>query len=435
MQRRWVRIARTHRHPFPRHPSRMDTPVVIQHPAARSAPGGPVRRLLRLLAPGRVAVVVLAAALMPLALSPAAALAAPNPSPTPAAGGSTAPGASSGTPAVADDGERAWSVRPATDKGEPDHRTHFTLQGGPGDTVTDYILISNASKVAATFDVYATDAFNTSAGAFDLLPAAKNPVDLGAWITFPTQQVKLDAGASVAMAFKIAVPANAAPGDHAGGVVVALSTGTDVRLDTRVATRVYLRVPGFLRPVLSVQYVQPTYAGVTNPFGGGKLSVAYTVANTGNIRLQSHPTVTVKSAIFGTKLGEVKPADLAELLPGQHVEYHATIDGVFPAGPLTVTVDLKPFADPEQPVGQTIGDFSGSATVWAVPWLLLLLIVVLLGFGFAAVWTIRRRRRGDGARPDRTPPSSTKAPASVAVEPVPVGAAAGTVGDTPAASA
>jgi hypothetical protein len=336
---------------------------------------------------------------------------APTPAPTP--GASSAP--SSGTttaPAAGDDGTRAWSVRPATSKGLPDKRTHFTMQGSPGQDVLDQVLVTNSSKVAASFDIYATDAFNTPAGAFDLLPAAKKPVDIGSWVTFPANTVAIPAGQSVAVQFKVSVPANAAPGDHAGGIVVSLSSGSNVRLDTRVAVRLYMRVPGFLRPILGVTYVTPTFTGSTfNPFATGSVDVSYTVVNTGNIRLQSHPTVTVKSALFGATLATVKPADLAEILPGQEVTYTAHLTGVYPAGPLTVTVALQPYADPEQPVGQVIPSFSGSATIWAVPWLLLIVIVLILGgLGYLTFRMVRRRRGPDGARP--VGPAPTPAPST-----------------------
>ena len=308
----------------------------------------------------RLAIAVLALAVPFGAAVPAQAHQAPSragsslaqdPTPSPSGeSGSAAPG-SPATGAAADDGTRAWSVRPSGPDGKPDARTHFTLQGAPGESVIDQVLVSNASPVPATFEIYATDAFNTPAGAFDLLPAAKKPIDIGSWVSFPAPSVTIPAGGSVAMQFKIAIPANASPGDHAGGVVVALATGTDVRLDTRVAVRIYLRVPGYLQPTLAVSYVHPSYSGVLNPFGTGGVAVTYLVKNNGNIRLASHPKVVVKSSIFGTKLAETTPADIPELLPGSELTLNAQLDGVFPAGPVTVTVE-PPAIPGSRPTGR-----------------------------------------------------------------------------------
>ena len=52
-------------------------------------------------------------------------------------------------------------------------------------------MVTNSSQVAAKFDIYATDAFNTSTGAFDLLPAAKKPVDIGSWVQFPANTIEM----------------------------------------------------------------------------------------------------------------------------------------------------------------------------------------------------------------------------------------------------
>src|SRR5262249_46937083 len=163
---------------------------------------------------------------------------------------------------------------------------------------------------------------------------------IGAWVEFPTPTVTIAAGASVAVPFKINIPAKALPGDHVGGIVVSLASGSDVKLDTRVAVRLYMRISGLLQPVLTARYVEASYSGVTNPFGTGPVAVNYTVTNTGNIRLQSHAKIVVKSAIFGTTIATAAVPDLPELLPRQQVTYHAKINGVFPAGPLDVNVEL-----------------------------------------------------------------------------------------------
>ncbi|GGM73809.1 hypothetical protein GCM10007977_089200 [Dactylosporangium sucinum] len=308
-----------------------------------------------------------------------------------AAGVLLAPAAAHAEPA--DDGNRAWSVRPGSPEGKPDRRTHYTLQGTPGASVEEKVLVTNSSKVAASFVIYGTDAFNTSTGAFDLLPAAQKPIDIGSWIKFGAATVTIEAGATAVVPFSIAVPQNATPGDHAGGVVVSLATGTDVKVDTRVAVRVYLRIAGLLSPSLTPKDVDAEYTGVSNPFGSGKVAVSYTVENTGNIRLQSRAKLVVKSAATGITLAEKKLTDLPELLPGQHVPHRAEVDGVFPAGPLTVRIELEPFPDPEQPVGQAVPKTESHTIIWAWPWLLLLAFLILLGgAGFLVRRQLIRRR-------------------------------------------
>jgi hypothetical protein len=296
------------------------------------------------------------------------------------------------SPAPPDDGSRIWAVRPAGPTGKPDNRLHFLMQSPPGGTITDRILVTNMSKVTVPFAVYGTDAFNQPNGAFDLLPASLKPTDIGTWIRFADPVVTIPAGKTVLVPFTVSVPTTATPGDHAGGVVVSLADlngKPGVNIDSRVGVRIYLRIPGNLRPHLDVD-ASGSYHGVGNPFGYGSMTVRYTISNPGNIRLQSHQIITIRSP-FGNVLGRVTPKDLPEILPGQHATFTVTLKHIFPAGPLTVTVALVPYADPQQPVGQKVPSVSHDAYAWAIPWLLVLFVVLIFG-GLAGVLLWRRRR-------------------------------------------
>jgi hypothetical protein len=316
-----------------------------------------------------------------------------------------APGvADAGLPrAPQDDPSTSWAVRPAGADGKPDARTHFTLQSVPGGVLKDQALVTNLGKAAVTFVVYAADAFNSPDGQFELLGAGQPNADIGKWVVFGDRNVTVPAGGSVVVPFLVQVPANATPGDHAGGVLVSLITpsvqaGKQVNLETRVGVRVYLRVPGNLQPSLTVGPVNLKYHGTANPFGDGSLDVAYTVNNPGNIRLQSHPSIKVTGP-FGDTVATLTPKDLPEILPHGRVTFTEHVPGVFPEGPLTVNVTLKPFTDPLQPVGQVLPSYSGNGYLWAVPWALLLLALIVLLLIALAWWLMRRRvlRRLDRA--------------------------------------
>jgi hypothetical protein len=304
----------------------------------------------------------------------------------------TAAPADAAPPVAPDDGSRVWAVRPAGADGKPDARTHFVLQGAPGAQVRDKVLILNSSHVPVAFSVYGTDAFNTPQGAFDLLNAATKPVDVGSWIIVGSSTVVIPAGKAVAVPFTVTIPATATPGDHAGGVVVSLagvSPADGVKLDSRVAVRVYLRIPGNLRPSLAVGPVTVKFRGGGNPFAHGTATVTYTVTNPGNIRLRAGQKIKITGP-FGGTLATLSPPDLTELLPSQAATFTVKLPHVFPYGPITAHVELAPYPDPEQPIGQSVPAASGEGYTWAISWLLLLIVLLVLA-GIGWFWWVRRR--------------------------------------------
>lgn len=299
-----------------------------------------------------------------------------------------------GSPAAAQDGQagqpRTWGVQPASKEG-PSTRAAFTYDAAPGETISDAVRIANFSDRPLTLSVYATDAFNTDEGTFDVLAADAQPDDVGSWVQLERTEVTLEARASTDIPFTLTVPANASPGDHAGGIVASLATdavdgaGNKVKVDNRVGSRIYLRVDGPLRPELTVTELDLTYDGTTSPIGKGKAEVRYTIENTGNARLSAEQALTL-SGPFGLASTEVELDDVPELLPGSTLQLRAPATEVFPAGRLTAELELMPKAADDVDVDPT----ATAATVWAVPWTLLALIALLV---IALVVRRRLKRR------------------------------------------
>ena len=121
--------------------------------------------------------------------------------------------------------------------------------------------------------------------------------------------------------------------------------------------------------------------------------VRYRIRNTGNTRLSG--TARVSAAGIGGLLRASAPrSSLPELLPGSTITRTATIDGVRPTVRVNAEVEIAP-----EPVGGVTGEapltVAATQSTWAMPWALLLLIVVAL-----VAWRVIRRRRrprvGDG---------------------------------------
>lgn len=284
-----------------------------------------------------------------------------------------------------------WGIQPASATG-PGTRPAFEYDAAPGDVIDDVVRLNNYGDAELTLDVYPADAFNTSSGAFDVLAAAETPVDVGAWTTLSQRTVTIPARGQLDVPFTFSVPADAEPGDHAGGIVAARSTGAvdadgnPIRVDHRVGARIYARVAGELRPALVVDSLRTSYAGTVNPVGQGEVTVDYVVTNAGNVRLSAAQTITVEG-LFGLGRKEVALDDLPELLPGGTYEGQVTIDGVWPAVRLRTSLALAP----ESPVStDELDPVRAGADGWAWPWPTLLAVLVVV----AVVYLLLRRRKG-----------------------------------------
>jgi hypothetical protein len=311
-----------------------------------------------------------------------------------------------------DDGSTlAWGVRPSSPEG-PDGRDAFVYELAPGDAVDDHVAVSNLSEEPVTFAVYASDAFTTADGGFDVLAANQSPVEVGAWVRFEVEQVTVPARSSVDVPFRLTVPANTTPGDHAGGVVASLRTtaeddsGAALVVDNRVGVRIYLRVSGDLVPQVVIRNLRASYDGSLNPLSGGTPTATYTVANTGNVRIAGTARVRATGP-FGVAPRTVDAPEIAELLPGDELSFTIELDNAQPTGRSYFTVTLDPVA-----VGATDVDIPAATATdatWAIPWMYIALVLLAAG----AIWSRHHRRRRP--RPTNLP----------SVDPEPVGPESG----------
>ncbi len=174
-----------------------------------------------------------------------------------------------------------------------------------------------------------------------------------------------------------------------------------VNILQRIAARVYVRVSGRLDPALDVRQLSLHYdGGFFSLFGGAKATVTYELVNAGNVRLNPLTTVKLKDP-FGRTVRSKVARQLPELLPGGSIIITEEFQGVPPTGRLTAEV-----------TGYALGEGTTSTTrstaVWAVPWPLLILLVVAI-VALVLRWRARRRR----AAPPPGRPAPPREPAMV----------------------
>lgn len=270
---------------------------------------------------------------------------------------------------------------PGNSEGVADGRSRFTYSADPGEQIVDYYLVRNAGTQPQTFTVLGADAFNDDAGAYALKPTDEDPVDLGTWVQFENGsnriQFDLQPGESRLVPFTIAVPQNATPGDHAGGIIASVVTPDgQVRVDRRVGTRTYVRVSGDIQVGLSVSKLEGRYTGDWwNPLSG-TLKTQYTVENTGNIALAANVKLGVNTW-FGIPLDNRAGDSIPELLPGGTRVYETEVSGVAAWGYLNPWVTLSPFVEGNDPEKRLVTEpTTRDAFVLAMPWLLVIAILL-----------------------------------------------------------
>jgi len=329
------------------------------------------------------------------------AVAAPQ---SPSAAARQAHQATGGNGGGARPGQVSWSVFPATAKG-PDRNRQLFSYGivHPGTSVIDHVEIVNHSKQSAAFSLYAADAIGTTQqGALLLEPPSAKPIDIGAWTTFPGGAAQLStvipAGKAIVEQFRVAVPRLATPGDHTGGLVAAVGIprkngkGLGVVQNYRIAVPMELRVPGALHAAVQVQSISTGFSDPLNPFAAGSATISYSVANTGNVREKVTEAVTVTGP-FG-QTSTIRPPKLPLILPGDSIRVTAAVPGLYPAGPMTAHVTVTPGWPPRTiALARTAPVANGTASLFAVPWSLIGLILLLIAIGFGVWYALRWRRR------------------------------------------
>jgi hypothetical protein len=302
--------------------------------------------------------------------------------------------------AAADD--VTWTVRTASNAFGSD-RTGYTYAIDPGASVDDALVVANHGPEALTLTVYASDGYTTDDGQFDLLTPDQEPTGIGAWTTAGSSTITVEPGATVEVPFTVTVPADATPGDYAGGILTSLVQADDaagISVDRRLGIRMNLRVGGALAPSLVVEDLHVDYTGTVNPAGTGTATVGYTLHNTGNTVISAAQAVAVAGPLGRLRAEATDVAVPPDLLPGETWTVSVPVDGVVPAVRIVAEVTVTPVVTDASGSTAGITPVVASAGTWAVPWTALALLVLLVAAAVLLPRVLRRRRRLRLARED-----------------------------------
>ncbi|MGI5236968.1 COG1470 family protein [Dactylosporangium sp. CA-139066] len=297
-------------------------------------------------------------------------------------------------PALAED-DVAWTVRTASNTYGAD-RSSYSYAVNPGGQVKDAMVVANRGKAPLNLTVYAGDGYTTGGGHLDLVTRDKKSVAVGAWLKADAATVAIQPGQTAEVPFTLSVPANATPGDYAGGIVTSLvqpDAAQSINVERRLGIRVKLRVGGDLHPALAVEGLTVTYAG-------GDATVTYTIHNTGNAILSAQQSASVAGPFGWWRRDAGAISAPPELLPGESWPVKATVHGVDRALLLTATVTLTPRLTDESGSTTSLPDVTASADTWVVPWTALILLVVVIALVAGGFLLLRRNRARGRARED-----------------------------------
>jgi hypothetical protein len=164
-------------------------------------------------------------------------------------------------------------------------------------------------------------------------------------------------------------------------------------LAQRVGARLYVRVDGPLTPALTMSGAVISYLGTWNPFGRGTARIGFDLTDTGNTRLSARPAIQVTGP-FGIKLAEADLELVENLMPGGTAHVTADLTGVAPLFLLFGHFQVTPVGA-QGAVGNDDlpGALSAGASVLAIPWAALALIVLVVGGCFGILLQRRRFHR------------------------------------------
>jgi hypothetical protein len=248
-------------------------------------------------------------------------------------------------PAASPAGALATNTLGITPVGEADN---FHLELLPGEEMERRAVVTNRTDTAHHVRVYPVDATVTAQGGFALGERDATRSGVGAWLHLPVSELTLPPHSTAPLPFRLTVPADAAPGDHAGGIVIETDPkgqpqdlgdnfAVQMNLVERIGVRVYLTVAGQAVRTLGV-------GKLTWERSDEGIRFEVPVTNTGNVRLDPRGELTFQG--FRLPSAALRMSRVETLLPGSTV----TLTGLWPHPPLlangTATATVT-FADGE----------------------------------------------------------------------------------------
>ena len=220
------------------------------------------------------------------------------------------------------DSPLGFGIRPAqTSDDDPESLGYFTHSLEPGTELFDEAVVLNEGDLPVHLQVYVAEAMTAINGGTAFGHRNDNPSGEVDWIQLDVEEISLQPGETQIVPFTIAVPADAAPGDHLVGLLVeqvrAETDSGDTSEDLQFAVEVVQRVG--VAVVIEVAGDRVAQLGITDLRLGEQYEqgAVFEVAvhNTGNVMVNGHGDLTVTD-LEGSELAEIT-FDMDTVLAGE----------------------------------------------------------------------------------------------------------------------
>jgi len=261
--------------------------------------------------------------------------------------------------------------------------TLIDVKRDPGQAAVDSFNIALRGEQGHRFTVAVRDAVEQPDGTFAYQKPGTSPFSASNWVSVTPRAFAGGPNRTQPIDFRIAVPANAEPGDHVTSFSVArLPTGhnTTVGPVEAIAVRMDAHVSGPLKPAAKITSLEAPSITGTSP-----VTVTASVKNTGNVRLDfDHRNKGSVAVLSGSD--QKAATDFSGILyPGQSRTFELSWDNPPLFGHFTASASVDE--------GRHVA--SASKSIWFVPWRQLgALILVALAALVIALGVHRRRLAG-----------------------------------------
>jgi hypothetical protein len=256
------------------------------------------------------------------------------------------------------------------------------VQRGGGGVSLGTIDVHMVGEQRQRFRVDVQEVEQTPSGGYSYRSPGASPFSASSWITASPTRFAGAANGTQPIEYAIRVPRNAEPGDHVAAVTVKQLPPPgrgQIATVVAIAVRITIRVPGSAREAVQIGRVAvPTLAS------GGPVTIATTLRNTGNVRLDFNRANRAALTVLDGSRTAARLPFIGLLYPGQVRSFRLAWQ------------DPPTFGHPKARVTVRLagGTRAASAGFWVLPWrqaaaLLLVALAAVLVF----VQRGRRRAR------------------------------------------